>query len=69
MKTAAILATLLTLAVLEVTGNEHYESFLTDYQDWKHSTKPEEASLQGLHQFDTALGDTSPEGAEAVRFA
>ncbi len=44
--------------------NEFFESFLQDFLDWKHEVSPEGASLDGLHQYDSALGDSTVEGAK-----
>ncbi len=48
-------------------SNEFFQSFLSDFQLWRQETNPERASLEGLHQYDLALRDTSPAGAARAR--
>ncbi len=44
-----------------------FETFLSDYQLWKQETNPEQASLEGLHEYDSDLSDFSPAGAARGR--
>ena len=66
----AMIALLAAKSVVVTHGqrrSDFIEDFLEDFLAWKMEASPESSSLDGFHEFDSALTDTSPESAARAK--
>ena len=67
MKTALPLLLLALACHVQGQQNEFVSTFLSEFHQWKLESDPMGASFEGRHEFDSALGDSSPEGAKKAK--